>query len=163
MLRADPGGALSPERVRRQSNMKVRASLLLLTAGLIGALGGCGAGGPKTHPVKGKVVTAKADDLKLLVGQAVEFQSTVEPETRAFGQIQPDGSFTLSTYRQGVSLSGVIEGKHTARLMIDAGGAEGDARPRKSKWPFDRKYTQFDTSGWVVTVPTDGEVILQLP
>jgi len=35
--------------------------------------------------------------------------------------------------------------------------------PRKAKWPFDRKYTQFDNSGWVVTVPTDGEVVLKLP
>jgi hypothetical protein len=137
--------------------------LLLLTAVLSGLLGGCGPGGPKTHSVKGKVVTAKPDDLKLLTGQAVEFQSTTEPETRAFGQIQPDGSFTLSTYRQGASLSGAIEGSHRARLMIDVGGADGDGRPRKSKWPFDRKYTQFDTSGWMVTVPTDGEVILQLP
>jgi hypothetical protein len=140
--------------------MKGRSLLLLLTAAL---LGGCGSGGPKTHPVKGKVVTARADDLKSLVGQAVEFQSAVEPETRAFGQIQSDGSFTLSTYRQGVSLPGAIEGTHAARLMVDAGGAEGDARPRKGKWTFDRKYTRFDTSGWVVTVPTDGEVILQLP
>jgi hypothetical protein len=140
--------------------MKRRSPLLLLTAAL---LGGCGPGGPKTHPVKGKVVTAKADDLKLLAGQAVEFQSTAEPETRAFGQIGPDGSFALSTYRQGVSLPGALEGTHAVRLMVDVGGADGDGRPRKSKWPFDRKYTQFDTSGWVVTVPVDGEVILQLP
>ena len=129
---------------------------------LIGTLGGCGPGGPKTHPVKGRVVTARADDLKLLAGQAVEFQSTAEPETRGFGEIQPDGSFTVSTYRQGVSLSGAVEGTHKVRLMIDLGGEDGD-RPRKTKWPFDRKYTQFDNSGWVVTVPTDGEVVFKLP
>lgn len=130
-------------------------------AGLIGILGGCGPGGPKTHAVKGKVVTAKAEELKLLVGQAVELQSTAESETRGFGQIQADGSFTISTYRQGVSLSGAIEGTHTARLMIDLGDEDG--RTRKKKWPFDRKYTQFDKSGWVISVPTDGEVLLKLP
>jgi hypothetical protein len=125
-------------------------------------LAGCGPAGPKTHPVTGKVVTAKADDLKLLVGQAVELQHTTEPETRGFGQIQPDGSFTISTYRQGVSLPGAVEGTHKARLMVDLGEDE-DGRPRKRKWPFDRKYTQFEKSGWEVTVPTDGEVLLKLP
>jgi hypothetical protein len=138
-------------------------ALWVVIAGLIGTLGGCGPGGPKTHPVKGKVVTAKPDDLKFLAGQAVEFQSTAEPETRGFGQIQPDGSFTISTYRQGVSLSGAIEGTHKARLMIDMGGEDGDGPRKAKKWPFDRKYTQFEGSGWTVTVPTDGEVVLKLP
>lgn len=130
-------------------------------AGLFSILGGCGPAGPKTHPVTGKVVTAKAEDLKLLVGQAVELQSTLEPETRGFGKIEADGSFTISTYRQGVSLSGAIEGKHKARLMIDLG--DDDGRPRKKKWSLDRKYTQFEKSGWVISVPTDGEVVLKLP
>jgi hypothetical protein len=130
-------------------------------AGLIGILGGCGPAGPKVHAVKGKVVTAKPEDLKLLVGQAVELQSTTESETRGFGQIQADGSFTISSYRQGVSLPGAIEGTHKARLMIDLGDEE-DGR-RKKKWSFDRKYTHFDKSGWVVSVPTDGEAVLKLP
>jgi hypothetical protein len=131
-------------------------------AGLIGILGGCGPSGPKTHAVKGRVVTAKADDLKLLVGQSVELQSTAEPETRGFGQIQADGSFTISTYRQGVSLPGAIEGTHKVRLMIDLGD-DDDGRPAKKKGPLDRKYTQFDQSGWVISVPTDGELVLKLP
>jgi hypothetical protein len=109
------------------------------------------------------VVTANPDGLKLLAGQAVEFQSAAEPETRGFGQIQPDGSFTISTYRQGVSLPGAVEGAHKVRLMVDLGGEDEDGRPRKRKWPFDRKYTHFDASGWTVTVPTDGEVVLKLP
>jgi hypothetical protein len=132
-----------------------------MLTGLI-LLGGCGPGGPKTHPVKGKVVTAKAEDLKALAGQAVELQSTAEPETRGFGQIQPDGSFTISTYRQGASLPGAIEGTHKVRLMIDLGD-DGDGRPRRKKWTFDRKYTRFEDSEWSISVPTDGEVILKLP
>ena len=149
------------------SSCRVAACLRTLTAwavaaGLVGALAGCGPGGPKTHPVKGKVVNARPEDLKALVGQAVEFQSTTEPETRGFGQIQEDGSFSISTYRQGVSLPGAVEGTHQVRLMIDLGG-DGDGRPRKAKWSFDRKYTQFETSGWTVTVPTHGEVVLNLP
>jgi hypothetical protein len=132
-------------------------------AGLIVLLGGCGPSGPKTHAVSGKVVPAKAEDLKLLVGQAVELQSTLEPETRGFGKIEADGSFTISTYRQGVSLKGAIEGTHKARLMIDL-GEDDDGRPRKKKkWSLDRKYTHFDKSGWVFSVPTEGEVRLKLP
>src|SRR5262245_9294386 len=67
---------------------KLRHHRCLALAGLLGIVVGCGPGGPKTYPVKGKVVTAKAEDLKRLVGQAVELQSTVEPNTRGFGQIQ---------------------------------------------------------------------------
>ena len=130
--------------------------------GVLGILMGCGPGGPKTHPVKGKVVTAKAENLKALAGQSVEFQSTTESETRGFGVIEPDGSFTISTYRKGVSLPGAVEGTHKARLMIDLGEDE-DGKPRKKKWPVDRKYTQFESSGWEVTVPTSGDVILKLP
>ena len=138
--------------------MSRRAPLLTLAAGL---LAGCGPDRPKTHPVQGRVVTARPDDLKLLAGQAVEFQSVAEPETRGFGQIKPDGSFAVSTYRQGESLPGAVEGPHKVRLMVDPG--DDDGRPRKKKWPFDRKYTQFDGSGWTVTVPTAGEVELKLP
>ena len=153
---------MAPAYTRVAVLLRHRASWAVI-AGLIGALGGCAPAGPKTHPVSGKVVPAKTEDLKLLAGQSVEFQSTTEPETRGFGQIQPDGSFTISTYRQGVSLSGAIEGTHKVRLMIDPGGEDEDGRPRKRKWTFDRKYTQFANSGWAVTVPTDGEVVLRLP
>ena len=152
--------ARSPSRVAFPPRHPVRWAVV---AGLLGALGGCGPGGPKTHPVRGKVVTGKPEDLTALVGQAVEFQSASEPETRGFGQIQADGSFSISTYRQGVSLSGAVEGTHKVRLMIDPGRDDADGRPRKGKWSFDRKYTQFETSGWTVTVPADGEVVLRLP
>lgn len=134
----------------------------LLALSLYG-LAGCGPGGPKTYPVSGKIVTAKAESLKQLVGQAVEFQSTTEPNTRGFGEIQPDGSFTLSTYRQGVSLPGAIEGKHKARLMIDMGDEDEDGQPRRRKWPVNLRYTRFESSGWEITVPTTGAVVLQLP
>src|SRR5437870_3721847 len=96
-----------------------RAACLAALAVVLAVLGSCGPSGPKTYPVKGKVVLAKDEDLKQLVGQGVEFQSTTEPYTRGFGPIQPDGSFTLSTYRQGVTLPGAIAGTHKARLMIN--------------------------------------------
>ncbi|HXG10734.1 MAG TPA: hypothetical protein VNK04_13335 [Gemmataceae bacterium] len=128
---------------------------------LVGLVG-CGRSGPKTHPVKGKVVSEKAGVLQKLAGSSIELRSEVEPNTRGFGILEPDGSFTISTYRLGESLPGAIEGKHRARIMIDMGD-EDDDRPRKKKWPIDPKYTRFETSGWEITVPTDGEVLLKLP
>jgi len=131
----------------------------LALGGVIGILVGCGPGGPKTYSVKGKVVTAKAEDLKRLVAQAVELQSTVEPNTRGFGQIQADGTFTISTYRLGAALSGAIEGTHRARIAPTAHD-DDDGRGRLR---VDRKYTRFDSSGWEIVVPTTGEVVLKLP
>ena len=131
----------------------------LVFAGLLGVAGGCGPGGPKTYPVKGKVVTVNAEALKRLVGQAVELQSTIEPNTRGFGQIQADGSFTISTYRLGAALSGAIEGTHRARIAPTASD-DDDGRGRMR---VDRKYTRFDSSGWEIVVPTTGDVTLKLP
>ena len=124
-------------------------------------LASCGPSGPKTHAVNGKVVTAKAEDLKQLVGQAVELQSTTEPNTRGFGQIKPDGSFSISTYRKGDSLPGAIEGAHKARLMINLEDNDGP-RGRKKQWTLDPKFTNFDNSGWTLTVPVTGEVVFKV-
>jgi|RhiMethySRZTD1v2_1073278.scaffolds.fasta_scaffold3587126_1 hypothetical protein len=132
----------------------------LALAGLVAIFAGCGPGGPKTYPVHGKVVTTNAEALKRLVGQAVELQSATEPNTRGFGQIQADGSFTISTYRLGVALSGAIEGTHRARIAPTASD-DDDTRGRLRA--VDRKYTRFDSSGWEIVVPTTGEVILRLP
>jgi hypothetical protein len=131
-----------------------------MLAGMIATFGSCSQGGPKVHPIKGRVVTARPDDLKSLVGQAVELQAEAEPETRGFGPIQPDGSFIISTYRQGKSLDGAIEGSHKARLMIDLGDEDG--RPTRKKLSINRRYTQFENSGWTVSVPAGGDVILKL-
>src|SRR5438034_8880223 len=55
---------------------------------------GCGAGGPRTYPVQGKVELAGAD-VKLLAGSHVEFALAADPRVRASGEIQEDGSFKL--------------------------------------------------------------------
>lgn len=132
------------------------ALAVLLVAGV-----SCGTPGPKTHAVKGKVVSAKAEDLKQLVGQTVELQSSKEPNTRGFGQIKADGSFTISTYRLGAALPGAIEGKHKARLMVNLEDEDSD-QPRKKKWTIDAKYGQFESSGWTLEVPVAGEVIFKV-
>ena len=127
---------------------------------LLGTLLGCGQSGPKTYPVKGKVVTAKNEDLKRLVGKGVELQSTTEPNTRGFGLIQPDGSFTIATYRPGGSLKGAIEGTHKARLQLQM--ADDDEDTLRKKWPFDSKYTRFEDTPWTITVPSPEAVVLKV-
>jgi hypothetical protein len=135
------------------------AGFLFLSA-VITSLAGCGPSGPKTYPVSGKVVMDKPDSQKLLDGQGIEFMSETEPTTRAFGQLKADGSFTVTTLRLGLTAAGAIEGKHKARLQINM-GEDDDGRPRKKKWLINRKFTQFETSGWEITVPVSGEVILK--
>jgi hypothetical protein len=140
----------------------LRPAPLVVLSVLLGLLAGCGPSGPKTYPVQGKVVTAKAEDQKRLQGKGIEFQSTTEPNTRAFGVLQADGSFTVSTYRLGATAPGAIEGTHKARLQIDMASDEDNPTPKK-KVTVDRKYTRFETSGWEITVPTTGEVLLKMP
>src|SRR5262245_1235345 len=138
-----------------------RRAAAVLAVALLGAVAGCGPSGLKTHPLSGKVVLPNAEDQKLLEGQGIEFQSATEPDTRAFGQLKADGSFEVTTYRLRVTARGAIEGAHRARLQIQM--EEDPDRPKKKrkKWPVDRKYTQFEKSGWEVTLPTTGEVVLK--
>lgn len=127
---------------------------LLALAG--GSLAGC-SGGPKTYPVSGRIVFEKGN-LKDWVGEAVEFQSTIEPDTRAFGTIREDGTFTVSTWREGLGLKGAIEGTFRARILM---GPEQEESKRPVKG-VPTKYAKFDTSGWEITVPVSGEVVLKV-
>jgi hypothetical protein len=129
---------------------------------VLGLLAGCGQSGLKTFPVNGRLVLPNPDNLKRLEGQGVEFQLTTEPNTRAFGRLQADGSFTVTTYRLGITAPGALEGTHKVRLQIDVGEDEGD-RTRRQKWPIEKKFTRFETSTWEVTVPTAEEVVLKVP
>ena len=70
---------------------------------------GCGAGGPRTYPVQGKVELAGAD-VKLLAGSHVEFALAADPRVRASGEIQEDGSFKLQSNHAGGILDGTREG-----------------------------------------------------
>src|SRR5262249_52334511 len=98
-------------RSRRAAMFGVLACLVLLP--------GCKEDGPKYHPVAGKLVLEKDGGVpKELIRQTIEFQSAVEPNTRAFGEIKPDGSFTLSSWREGRGNMGAIAGTHKGRMII---------------------------------------------
>src|SRR2546423_6720145 len=91
---------------------------LLLAA--LGVFAGCGRSGPKYYPVVGKLVMENDGSVpKNLVRQTIEFQSATEPNTRALGEIRPDGSFELSSWREGEGTLGGSEGTHNGRGLID--------------------------------------------
>jgi len=104
------------------------------------ALGGCGV---RTVPVEGKV---------LYRGKPLEFGSVMfQPEKgpTARGTIQPDGTFRLSTYREG---DGAIPGAHQGQITCFEQQRPGFApdpkhEPGLSKPLIPPKYNRFDTSG----------------
>jgi hypothetical protein len=113
--------------------MRTRVVLLVLPAAWLLAVGGCGSSGAvntTTIPVKGRV-TYKGQPLT---------QGTVlfEPEgagKEARGEINPDGTYVLTTYKPG---DGAVPGAH--RVSIN--GATG--KTRASRIPD--KYGSYNTS-----------------
>jgi hypothetical protein len=79
------------------------AFVFALAAGLTALAGGCGAGGPKFAPVKGKVAYADGSPVEAgerLTGYVVFHADSSKGNATgevAQGQIQPDGSFSLLT------------------------------------------------------------------
>ena len=90
-----------------------RITALLILLGLpLGSLLGCSEQHPPTAAVHGKVTL---NGKPLPVG-AVMFSpiSTKEKSRPAYGEIQPDGTFTLGTYDKE---DGAIVGKHTVTVF----------------------------------------------
>src|SRR5262245_52307772 len=120
-----------------------RAAAVLLLVALASA--GCGPGGPKTHPVTGKVELA-GGDLSHLAGSHVEAALTGDPTVRASGEIQPDGTFTLETLHRGTVLKGAVEGSYQARIVP----SDDDRRARTA---VALRFQQFASSGLSFEVP----------
>jgi hypothetical protein len=119
------------------------------------AVAGCGGGGPKTYPVRGRVVLADGD-IKELANGHVEFMLENDQTVRADGKIQPDGSFTMQTQQQGKLLHGAVEGKYLARI-IPPEDEDGDGRKRRPP-PIHPRFLDFKTSGLSFPVPTSGAI-----
>jgi hypothetical protein len=75
---------------------------------------GCGSGIPTTYAVKGKVVWKGG---KPVDDGRIEFQSLSHDNLRAVGEIEKDGSFTLTTHRDGRTRPGAVAGEH--RVLIE--------------------------------------------
>ncbi|MCI0684156.1 MAG: hypothetical protein L0Y71_18765 [Gemmataceae bacterium] len=134
-------------------------ALVLAVAALALLAAGCGQGGPRTYPVAGKVVfKGKPGNMRHLIGAKVRLQSTSDPSIVAVGAIEDDGSFSLGTTMDKKSLSGVPAGAYKARLEPRRSD-DPDAPPVV---PFAAKYLDYDKSGLTVTVPADGEIVIEV-
>jgi hypothetical protein len=133
-----------------------RAKRLWLAATVVSFIG-CGGEkveGPPTVPLSGKIEFTKGGKVEDLADRSVivEFQSVEQPEVKAFGAILEDGSFRMTTQVNEKGKPGVVAGKHRVRLNADDNGAR----------LVSPKFLEYETSGLTVTVPPEGDVVIQV-
>lgn len=124
---------------------------MLMTAGAILAMAccvGCGTTGPAIAPVNGKVLI---DGKPLTQGRVVAVPAAGRG---ANGIIQPDGSFTLSTYEPG---DGALVGTHKISVVAYAGAGAGGPESSLGNLIVPRRYINPETSGLTIDVTADGE------
>src|SRR5262245_491586 len=90
---------------------------LLAGAALLAGGAGCGAGMPETYPVKGKVVSRGGKPVSY---GRIEFRSLADASVKATGEIGKDGSFTLTTHKDGKSTPGAVAGEH--KVVVEQEG-----------------------------------------
>jgi hypothetical protein len=126
------------------------------TFALVACLVGCGESGPPTFPVQGKLVFERGGEgsIQRLYNRqgAVEFQSVDKPDIRAYGSINEDGSFTLTSTDGADAWPGAVAGEHRGRLNLDD-------EIRDSVAP---QFLDFEKSGIKITVPSEGEVVIKV-
>jgi hypothetical protein len=71
---------------------------------------------PTTYPVQGKVVY---QDGKPVQGGSIWFQPEENAHVSTSGEIQPDGTFTLSSSMAGGHAQGAIAGSYRVTVTID--------------------------------------------
>jgi hypothetical protein len=113
---------------------------------IIVAISGCHHG-PQMVPVTGKVTLGG----KPLAFGVITFQPpSGQP---AQGNIQSDGTFSLSTYKQG---DGAVVGKHKIRIACfesqRPGTVKGPGEQSLGKSLIPERYTLFDQSGFTADV-----------
>lgn len=134
---------------------------LLLAAFLVSAPTGCGRDTPETFPVSG---TVRFTDGKPLTAGSVEFQTQeLQPPVTAFGSIQPDGSFILTTYDAN---DGAVPGKHIIAVISGTTlGNNGNNQERPGvieSSELHPKYRQIKTSGIERTVKRGSENVFEI-
>lgn len=115
---------------------------MIIAVAIIGLLAGCGG---KTIPVNGKVQFKDGSEAGELAGYAIAFEAE-GAKSSGVGEIQPDGSFTISTFGAN---DGALPGKHRVSIS-PPDSPDPDKPPQKSKLPA--KYEKVETSGLTVEV-----------
>lgn len=128
-----------------------RRSLIALAALAVLGAAGCGS---KTYPAGGKVVFK--EDGKPLTGGRVEFEldtSDTKARVSACGEIQPDGTFRLGTFKPG---DGAVEGPHRAIVLAPLAGGDLDRLPTpRASAVLHERFTDYQTSKLRFTVTRD--------
>jgi hypothetical protein len=120
-------------------------------AALVFLVAGCGGSKIPTYRAGGKVTFP---DGKPLARGSVMFRTADGGRATARGQIQPDGSFKLSTFAPD---DGAVAGKHQVLVVVPLLGTdpEGPAPPTPS--PIDPRFAGYETSGLEFIVNDSGQ------
>jgi hypothetical protein len=129
----------------------------LFVAALLASVASLGCGeapveGPETLPVEGKIVFTKGGQQSDLEGIPIQLQSIEQPETVAFGEILPDGTFSVTTQLEEGVKPGAIPGSHLVRINADDGNA----------WTVAPQFLDFARSGLKITVPSEEPIELKV-
>src|SRR5262245_47011539 len=121
---------------------------------VLACLAGCGEG--KTAPVNGRVKLKDGSDVSVLASYSLSF----EPDggkTSAVGEVNPDGSFKLSTFGAN---DGAVPGKYRVAINPPP-NPDPDKPPSKSKLPA--KYENLNSSGLTAEIkPGPNNIELEL-
>ncbi len=145
------------ERRENQSfvdwKMVYRMSVVVLLTVL-----GCGPNHPKTYPVQGRVFF---DDGRNVEQGSVEFRLDSESDSQrtvARGKINPDGSFSLSTFEPG---DGALPGKYKVivqQMVI----AEGFKKGHQHGPRVPSRYAEYGNSGLTAEVKPEPKNTIEL-
>lgn len=119
---------------------------------------GCGRGGPKTHPVRGRIELT-GGDVKALAGSFVEAALVTDPTVRSSGIIKSDGSFDLETLHEGSGRRGTVAGKYQVRIVIADEDRQLQQQAERSIAP---RFLDWKASGLIIEVPTATPITLEV-
>ena len=112
---------------------------------------GCGKGKDPTYPLKGRVFFSDGNPVP---AGSISFRAIDRnPPISARGEIQPDGTFTVSTFDRN---DGAVAGRHQVAI-VSAGGLAPRLGfvPPPVYPPVDSRFADFEHSGLEVTVSSD--------
>jgi hypothetical protein len=96
--------------------MPCRPVLMRLAAIVLMGMAGCGPSLPKTYPVKGKVVFQGG---KPVTDGKIQFQSSADPQNKVLGDIDQDGSFSLTTHVGAKKVRGAPAGEYHVLVELE--------------------------------------------
>ena len=126
------------ERTQKRRTLYMLGTMSLALSAVVA---GCGESGPPVsiHPVSGKVLLASG---KPLSSGTVHFEPVDAPALKASGKIQPDGTFSLTTRKEG---DGAAEGDCLVYVLPEGSLGKGAS-------PFPPEFMDPEGSNLRVTV-----------